>query len=121
MAEPMGGGYPFVLAARTVADALKGTGGRLIDNVDVSAPAKVLARRLSDGTYSVLAVDFVEGLSDAARTPCELNLRRLPLREKGRSSGPTWGAIHRGRADREPGIPQGLPQGELEHCNGEGP
>jgi hypothetical protein len=115
MVERMGSVFPFVLAARTVADALKGTGSPFIDDIDVSTPATVLAWRTSDGTFSVLAADLEEGLSDAARTPYELNLQVPPLWGNGPLSWMTRWGHSSGEINQHLRIPLRQAQSELYH------
>jgi hypothetical protein len=112
MVERMGSVYPFVLAARTVARALRGSMSPFVDDIDPATPATVLAWKTSDGSYKILAADLEEGLSDAARTPYELKLE-LPSAWGGHLYWSTRWSHESGEANTDLGIPLGQAQSEL--------
>ena len=99
LVERMGSVYPFVLASRTIAESLRGTGSPYVESIDVTTPATVLAWKQSDGTYDILAAELEEGLSDAARTPFELHVTLPAAWKKGRLSWSTRWTRAQGSAD----------------------
>jgi len=111
--ERMGSVYPFVLAARTIADSLKGTGSPFIENIDATTPATVLAWKKSDGTFNVLAAELEEGLSDAARTPFELRVKLPAAWSNGRLSWSARWSRAQGGADDTLEIPLSQSKSEL--------
>jgi hypothetical protein len=113
MVERMGSVYPFVLAARTVAEALKGSGSPFVDDIDPATPATVLAWKTSDGTYRILAADLEEGLSDAARAPYGLKLELPSAWGRGRPYWSTRWGRGSGEATSDLAIPLGQAQSEL--------
>jgi hypothetical protein len=113
MVERMGSVYPFVLAARTVADALKGSGSPFVEDVDPATPATVLAWKTSDGTYKILAADLEEGLSDAARTPFELRIKFPATWGRGQMHWSTLWSHGSGETANDLGVPLGQAQSEL--------
>jgi len=113
MAERMGSVYPFVLAARTVSRALRGTGSPFIDDIDPATPATVLAWKTSDGAREILAADLEEGLSDAARTPYELKLELPSAWGDGHLHWSTRWSHEHGETGRELGVPLSQAGSEL--------
>lgn len=113
MIARMGSVYPFVLAARTIAGLLKGTGSPYIEDIDATTPATVLAWRGSQGAFNVLSADLEEGLSDAARTPYVLRLQLPAAWSDGRLSWSTRWARTRGDAKNTLEVPLSQAQSEL--------
>jgi hypothetical protein len=113
----MGSVYPFVLASRTIADSLKGTGSPYVESIDVTTPATVLAWKQSDGTFDILAAELEEGLSDAARTPFELQVTLPADWNKGRLSWSTRWTQVRGGADGILKVPLSQSTSELYHLH----
>jgi hypothetical protein len=113
MIARMGSVYPFVLAARTMAVLLKGTGSPRVDGIDSTTPATVLAWKRSDGAYDVLSADLEEGLSDAARTPYALRLELPVAWGEGRLAWSTHWARTQGSAKGILEVPLSQAQSEL--------
>ena len=113
MVERMGSIYPFVLASRTIAESLKGTGSPYVDSIDGTTPATVLAWKQSDGTFDILAAELEEGLTDAARTPFELQVTLPAAWNKGRLSWSTRWTHAQGGVDGVLKVPLSQSDSEL--------
>jgi hypothetical protein len=95
MVRRMGSVYPFVLAARTLGEALTGSGSPHVARAAGADPATLLAWKGNDGRYRLLAADLEEGLSDAARTPYAIDVELPTSWSKGGAL--SWSAHWRDR------------------------